>query len=211
MLGGIVRLLAALPLEMLGVIHDLAEKLSGEFGQEWLREFKSFLRKQPCWTGVVKKVYLRLISGGHELVIDETDGTETLSDATDVFDGGIDPDFRNWQVDEPGKPTPAIKAEVFEMESDGTFPQVFGSLSSDLDRLCFTPAQIRGFARKHRDWLQTDGYATFFLYKSHGHFFVAIARFSADGRLGVRVNRFGSDNVWDAENRLRVVVPKLAV
>lgn len=30
-----------------------------------------------------------------------------------------------------------------------------------------------------------------------------------DGQLKVNVNRFENDNVWNAENRHRVVVPKL--
>ncbi len=207
MIGSIIRLLAALPLEMLGVIHDLLEKLSGNSGQDWLRELKNFLKKQPCWTGVAKQVYLRLISGDYE--IDATDGTETLVDARDVFDGGIDPYFRNWGADEPGKSTPATKAEVFELERDGTFPQMFGSLSPDLNRLCLTPAQIRGFARKYRDWLLTDGYVTLFLYKSHGQFFVVVVSPYIDRRLDARVSRFGSDRVWFAGGCCHVVVPQL--
>jgi hypothetical protein len=39
--------------------------------------------------------------------------------------------------------------------------------------------------------------------------FVANVNFDDDGRLKVNVNRFSNDNVWNAENRHRIVVPKL--
>lgn len=41
-------------------------------------------------------------------------------------------------------------------------------------------------------------------------FFVANANFNSDDKLNVNVNQFENDNVWNADNRLRVVVPKLA-
>lgn len=52
MLGALMRKIVDLSLEMLKVIYDLVEKLSGEAGQEWLAELKKFLRKENCWTGV---------------------------------------------------------------------------------------------------------------------------------------------------------------
>lgn len=39
--------------------------------------------------------------------------------------------------------------------------------------------------------------------------FVAHVYFDGDGRLKVNANRFSNDNVWNAENRHRIVVPKL--
>ncbi len=43
------------------------------------------------------------------------------------------------------------------------------------------------------------------------HFFVANVNVNDDGRLNVNVNRLENGNVWNAENRNRVVIPKLAV
>lgn len=40
-------------------------------------------------------------------------------------------------------------------------------------------------------------------------FFVANVNFDDDGRLKVNVNQFANDNVWNGENRHRVVVPLL--
>jgi hypothetical protein len=41
--------------------------------------------------------------------------------------------------------------------------------------------------------------------------FVANVNFDDNGRLKVNVNRFSNDNVWNAENRHRIVVPKLTI
>lgn len=41
-------------------------------------------------------------------------------------------------------------------------------------------------------------------------FFVANVNVNSDDRLNVNVNRFKNDNVWNADNHHRVVVPKLA-
>ena len=40
-------------------------------------------------------------------------------------------------------------------------------------------------------------------------FFVANVNLNSDGNLKVNVNRFSNDNVWNAENCHRIVVPKL--
>jgi hypothetical protein len=42
-------------------------------------------------------------------------------------------------------------------------------------------------------------------------FFVANVNVNSDGTLNANVNRFSNDNVWNADNRRRVVVPKLAI
>lgn len=47
---------------------------------------------------------------------------------------------------------------------------MFNSLSSDLQKLFFSRAQIKSFVKKHHEWLC---YETLFLYKSNGQFFVA--------------------------------------
>lgn len=59
----------------------------------------------------------------------------------------------------------------------------------------FNPESIRGMVKMM-------AYCTFF---------VANVNFNDDGTLNVNLNRFENDNVWNAENRHRVVIPKLAV
>ena len=160
----------------------------------------------------VQSQFLKLISGAVSLTVDAVDGTEILADAKDMFLAGIDSDFINWGADEPGRPTAETSVDVYEMqqEKDATFSQMFGDLSSDVRRLCLTQHQIKNFVKKHRNWLRTEGYATFFLFESKGHFFVASVDVHSGGRLYVSVRLFGSAHVWDAELRRRLVVPKLA-
>lgn len=156
-----------------------------------------------------KKAILKLISGNEQLTVDAADGTEILADANGVFDD-IEGDFRNWGADETGVATEETDVDVYEMEQDANFAQMAASVSSDVEKLCLTQAQIKGFARKHRTWLQQNGYATFFFFKSHGEIFVAIVLVGSDGSLRCGVRRFVRSVVWSADYRRRVVVPQLA-
>jgi len=153
--------------------------------------------------------FLNLISGDQGLTVDPADGSRILAEASDVF-FHIDSDFKNWSADEPGKATKETPVKIYEMVKNATFTRMFGSLSSDLDNICFTQDQIIGFAKKHCGWLRSDGYATFFLFKSHEIFFVADVLVYSRGELRVDVFRFEDSNVWDAEDRLRLVIPQLA-
>jgi len=155
-----------------------------------------------------KSEFLRLLTGGEMLVLDECDGVNTIADAGDVFNF-IDSDFKKWGADEKGPATGKTPVHVYEMEKNGTYSQLFGSLSSDLQKLCLTQDQILCFIKKHRNWLRTDGYGTFFPFRSNDNFFVASVFFGSDGRLRVYVHGMTDAYVWDAEYRRRVVVSQL--
>ena len=161
--------------------------------------------------GVVKvqNQFLKLISSGQSLTVDAVDGSEVLADSKDVFTY-IDSDFINWGADEPGWPTAATSVDVHEIVKNATFSQIFGSLSSDVHKLCFTQHQIKNFVKKHRNWLRAESYGTFFLFESKGHFFVACVRFRSGGGFYVCVGRFEDSDVWGARFRRRVVVPQPA-
>lgn len=152
---------------------------------------------------------LRLISGGNSLCLYACDGSKILADATDVF-AYIDPGFKNWNADEPGSEKSETPIEVHELATDATFAQMFGSLNKDVKKMCLSQHQILNFVQKHRGWLRTDGYATFFLFESYGPFFVADVYFRSDGELDVDVYEFDNPRVWHSECRHRVVVPRLA-
>ncbi len=157
-----------------------------------------------------KNEFLHLISCGENLIIDNCDGSEILADASDVFTW-IDSDLRNWDADEKGQATENIPVQVYELEKDGKYPQIYSAHSSDLDMLCLTQHQIKKFVQKYQNWLQTDGYATFFLFKSNSYYFVAFVYFRSHGRLGVGVYRPGYGHTWDAGNRHRFVLPQLDI
>ncbi|MBI3255839.1 MAG: hypothetical protein HYZ63_02610 [Candidatus Andersenbacteria bacterium] len=152
---------------------------------------------------------LRLISGEERLMLDPTDGKETIPNAKAVFPAHIDSDFRNWEADETSEPTGETRVAVYEMVQDAKFEAMFTSLSAEKETLCLTHSQIIGFVKKYRNWLRTDGYATFFLFRSHGKFFVAYVCFDDCGPLEVGVFRFEYDRVWSGDYRHRVVVPQL--
>ena len=151
--------------------------------------------------------FVRLISSAETLELDETDGKATIAKAEDTFPGYIDGDFKNYGCDVESEPTQKTKVSVHEMVKDGTFFQIFNSMSNDLNSLCLTQEQIIQFVKKHRKWLRTDGYATLFLFKVGDEFFVAHVRFYSDGQLRARVYRFSYDRVWRASYRYRIVVP----
>lgn len=152
---------------------------------------------------------LRLISGGERVAIAATNGKDTLAKAKDVF-YYIDPNFKNWGTDKKFDDTPETEVAVYETIEDGTFVQYFGGFGENFNRLCLTQAQIKAFCRDNRQWLRTDCYATFFLFKVGFEFFVASVRVFADG-LHVCIGPFSGDDVWNGEYRRRIVVPKLIV
>jgi len=152
--------------------------------------------------------YVKLISGAEVLTLDPTDSKETIAKASDLFTGYLDSDFKNYGTNVPSSPTGKTEVAVHEMIKDGTFVQIFGGMSDDLNSLCLTQPQIIQFVKKHRKWLRTDGYGTFFLFKVGDEFFVAYVGVGAVGRLGVYAFRLSLGDVWHAEARLRLVVPR---
>lgn len=49
MLGQIVRKLVEFPVEKLGMLYDLLEKLAGPLGQQWWQDLAKFLRREPLF------------------------------------------------------------------------------------------------------------------------------------------------------------------
>ena len=155
-----------------------------------------------------KPSILRLISGGEKIMIEALDGKAYISDAKKTFKSFIDPDFKNWGLNQSSPATAETLLDVSEMTSDGTFVQIFAGITPDLDKIVMTQAQIIRFCEKHPTWLRQEGYATFFLTKVGGEYFVVHVRVF-DGGLNVRVNRLGLGHVWRGEYRHRVVSPQL--
>ncbi len=156
----------------------------------------------------VKPSILRLISGGEKIMIEALDGKAYISDAKKTFKSYIDGDFKNWGLNQSGPATAETLLDVSEMTSDGTFVQIFTGITPDLEKLVMTQAQIIRFCEKHPTWLRQEGYATFFLTKVNGEYFVVHVRVYSDG-LDVYVRRLGHDYVWYGGYRRRVVSPQL--
>jgi hypothetical protein len=146
---------------------------------------------------------VKLISGAKMIIIKAVDGQTTIASSNDVFTGGKYGSFGN----APSQPTKDTSVKVYEMVKDGAYAQIFGGMSDDINRLCLTENQIVRFVQDHRDWLRTEGYGTFFLYKEGEEFFVARVYLSSVGP-GVGRDRLSDDVVWRALGQRRVVVPQ---
>lgn len=151
--------------------------------------------------------FLKLLSAGDYPVIAATNGKDTLTKAGNVF-SWIDGDFKNYGTDVASKPTGEVPVAIYEMAKDADFRTMFGSFGIDIRKLCLSQSQIKSFVTNHKNWLRTDGYATFFLFEVNGELFVARVDWYGGDRLGVHVRRFSRGRVWDAGYRLRVVVPQ---
>ena len=153
---------------------------------------------------------LQLLSTSLIIIVPACDGTQTIAQAKGTFLSDIDSNFKNWNLDNPGKETGEAGVQVHELVQDATFSTMLGSLGvgSGLNKLCLTQHQIKAFCEQHSSWLRTAGYATFFLFKENNEFFVARVRVRSDG-LRVYVYRFEDAYVWDADFQHRFVVPQL--
>lgn len=136
---------------------------------------------------------------------------DTIARAADVFTGFIDSDFTAWGTDVKSPKTEETELAVLEIDKNGTFRDIFDSMSKDMDSMCLTQAQIIAFVKEHKDKLRTDGYGTFFLFKVNGEVFVARVDLDSGGGPDAYVGRFSHDGVWGAGYRRRVVVPSNCV
>jgi len=142
-------------------------------------------------------------------VIGETDGSETLAQAEDVFTGHIDSDLKSWETDKPSKATTALPVTILELHKDATNKEIFAPPPGrTLDDLCIPQSQIKKFCKESPRKLRQDGYATLFLFKVGDKYFVAYVLVYAHG-LKVSVLRFGYPGTWRAGLRYCVVVPQL--
>lgn len=140
----------------------------------------------------------------HTIKIPALSGKKTIADS-ELF-AYKDSDFK--KLNKVGKKTKATNISVYEMDKDGTFTDIFGSLSNETDKLALTQEQILYFVENHKDKLRQDGWATFFLYKEGDDFFVAGVHLLSSGPY-VYQYPLSCGNVWGAEVRHRFVVPQL--
>jgi hypothetical protein len=174
-----------------GLIYQLVEDLFARDGKH--------KRNSPI---------LRIIPGGENLTIESLNGKTYISNAKKIFKSYIDGNFKNWRLNQASLATAETMVDVREMINDGTSIQLFVSITSDLDRIIMTQAQIIRFCEKYPNWLHQNGYATFFLTKVSGRYFVVSVFMDSIG-FYVQVYWLGRDRVWLGEHSCRVVSPKL--
>jgi len=153
--------------------------------------------------------YLKLISGGTEIVVGETDGTDTIAGAGKLFTWSVDPNFVKYGTNVKGRPTKKARVQVFETIKDGTFAQIFGGFGENLDRLCLSQSQIIRFVKDDREWLcRNVRNGTFFLFKVNYELFISAVDLPM-GMLGVTAFPQSYNLIWDSWYRYRVVVLQL--
>lgn len=148
--------------------------------------------------------YLRKVDTA---VVGEAKKSQMIADSQGVFKY-IDPDFRNWGLNEAGEDTKKQNLNIYEMKKDGNFGALFGSLGDPSD-FVVTQGQIIDFCVNSPKKLRQDGYGTFFLIQDqNGKMFVVRVHVDGSGP-GVRVYRFECRHVWYGGDRHRLVVPQL--
>jgi hypothetical protein len=164
----------------------------------------------------MRNEFLRLVSESEPLLLEPTDGSDVLMNERDLFNY-IDPNFEDWGTGEKGPATGECPVEVYEMEAEGTFAQLFGSLSTDPRLLCLTQAQILSFVKVHGLLLRSKTFGTFFLFESKGNLLIAAIGICPGGTHRARLYRFEDPEVWHLtathggvrlKERGRVVVPR---
>jgi len=166
-----------------------------------------------------KSNILSLISVGQNLVLKALDGSRLIYKAKKTFKSHIDSDFVGWGLNKSGIATPETPIQVHEMTGDGTFINIFSSLSGNWNQKWLSQDQVIEFCETLPTWLRQDEYATMFLCKINENkpifedkpqdnlVVVCVCVFS-DG-LSVCVDRLEDDAVWRGEYRHRVVSPQL--
>ena len=164
---------------------------------------------QKCYGIYGGTTHLKLISAKETLILDPTDGNETMAQAEDVFQDGIDINFIHYGCEVKSEQTGEQEVVVHELIKDAHFQTIFDSLAGNLDKLCLTQPQIIHFVRNYPNWLCQFGQATFFLFKVGDEFFVAKVRVR-DVRIRMHLSRFKTDEyIWECKLGHRVVSPQL--
>ena len=162
----------------------------------------------------VKKIkpasILKLISGHEKITLGTCNGKTTIAQAKKVFNGHIDPAFKDLGLNKPTKKTKPLDVEVYELQRNANIKQMFNELNSNINALCLTQAQIVEFAEKKRYWLCRENHATFFPFEYDDVFFVADAFFSSINTLQITFIQLNGNNFkWKADDHHRLIVPQL--
>ncbi|MCK9438536.1 MAG: hypothetical protein WC164_02135 [Patescibacteria group bacterium] len=149
---------------------------------------------------------LILVLDDKDLFIEECDGKDLITEAKDVFAACIDDHFEALGFNIPFASTPETNFKVYELDDDLPFEKIFKSISKDLDKITFTPAQIINFCRKFRKVLPDNQYALLFLTRNNDHYFVVNSDVFSSG-YGAEINPLHRPDVLMADDYYYIVVP----
>jgi hypothetical protein len=105
---------------------------------------------------------IKFYSAIENLLIESLSGKMLVADFASMF-RFVDPDFRIYDLDQPSPATEAILVDVKEFKSGtATLAQIFLQLSTNLEKIILTPAQILRFCLKSAKHLSQGDCGTFF-------------------------------------------------
>lgn len=155
----------------------------------------------------------KLIPPSFVVDIGPTTGNKTLYGAGE-FTKYIDPYILIWKLNLPGKPTPSMSLVGNKIQKSGTFSEVFGMLSYDLNNLRLSQEQIELFLKTYPDKLRIGG-STLMLftkedepvYEDLSNLFVATLFIQDQDevpQLQLEISMYMNNIVWDAEEHQTV-------
>jgi len=151
-------------------------------------------------SNILQRIFVR-----DKFELPATDGWDIIMYSPDVF-SYVSPDFRKEKMDLPSKMTGPTDLQVYSMidGQDWNHQKYFSSLDSNLDRLCLTQHQIIEVCRRYRGLFSED-VATFMLFKSRRHYYVAGIMLVPSG-FWIYADPLESEQVFNGSfNRLLVV------
>lgn len=150
--------------------------LNPSIGEEWLREFKKFLRREPCWIKKEDKSFFRLLFSG--LPVPATDGTQTF-DSCELFEYHV----FGFSL-EKSRATESTKACLWAVALNGKFKKFSGNLDNKKIKVTWTAHQVIRFCSDHQETLRR--LKDLILFELEGGFFASVS-FDFEGTIGVRV------------------------
>gem|GEM_PF-2057395 len=167
------------------LIQLLSNLLNPDIGEEWLQEFKKFLRKEACW---VKNKYLQL-EKSFDIIQD--DGTIQICNRFKQIANGTYKDIY----------------DVNPKDAESCSKLVMFKLESGVDH---NSQQMRDKLTKYQGAF-SNAFWTHLVFEQDGMFFVACANLSSAGVLSWSVNSLASDYRWVVEyGGRRFLLPQLA-
>lgn len=172
------------------------------------------LKTGPIISGIAHLIMVNTRNTIHlrhleSVVVRPTDGAVTLAKSADIFNFHIDPDFA-LKAHKPGKDTVETTVDVYEQIKDGDFMTIFSSLGQDVRSRAMTQGQIRDFVWSQFHLLRQDNKATFFLFEVEGQLYVARVYVRRADKLRIEMSYFSKGFIWGADERSRLVVPRLS-
>lgn len=149
-------------------------------------------------------------------VIEARGGSATIANARKTFPGYIDPKFKEWGLNKPGKASSETSIRIWRLNDQIgpyevapiTLNAAYRLFQVPLENLCFTQSQIiylcQTFPEKISPLSGRGSKGTFFLLKEKNHYYVAKVSRDGDG-LGISAYHLNERKKWKAEQYLFVV------